>query len=172
MTLKEFEKLRADTAKEFAALHNKALALKASGEVSFSKYQDIGVEHLMVVKYERTCDLEDVSIKTMLKEIEELNETFKLLNAIEKEKPYQEIDTGECYIHSFNYEFKYRDICSKAELEARIKTKVKENVRIALKPKGYEGYTIHVDCKLLTLFKDGSIDWKTLQKLVYTNCEL
>ena len=40
-------------------------------------------------------------------------------------------------------------------------------------PKGDEYiYTSNVDCKILTLFKDGKIDWKTVRVLTYSDCDL
>jgi len=51
------------------------------------------------------------------------------------------------------------------------KEELKNIIKEKLKPES-ELYAITVDCKLLQLFKDGNIDWLTLQKLTYTNCNL
>ena len=46
-------------------------------------------------------------------------------------------------------------------------------VRFWLAPLGTERYDVsYVDCKLLTLFKEGKIDWNTLRTLVYSDCNL
>lgn len=41
-----------------------------------------------------------------------------------------------------------------------------------LKPQDYKGYTKHPDCKLLKLFMDGNIDFKTLQQTTYADCKI
>ena len=41
-----------------------------------------------------------------------------------------------------------------------------------LKPQKYKGYTRSADCKLLKLFMDGSIDFKTLQQITYADCKI
>lgn len=41
-----------------------------------------------------------------------------------------------------------------------------------LEPQNYKGYTRHPDCKLLKLFMDGSIDFKTLQQITYADCKI
>ena len=41
-----------------------------------------------------------------------------------------------------------------------------------LKPQEYKGYTRSADCKLLKLFMDGSIDFKTLQQITYVDCKI
>jgi hypothetical protein len=40
-----------------------------------------------------------------------------------------------------------------------------------LKPENAE-HIVNIECKVLQLFMDGVIDWLTLQKLTYTNCDL
>lgn len=41
-----------------------------------------------------------------------------------------------------------------------------------LKPQDYKSYTRYPDCKLLKLFMDGSIDFKTLQQITYADCKI
>jgi len=52
-----------------------------------------------------------------------------------------------------------------------INGKIREWINLNLKPDSVQ-YSRPVDCKLLTLFKEGAIDFDTLQKLVYTDCKL
>ena len=82
-----------------------------------------------------------------------------------------QLDVDDGYIDEQHYRYRYQVLCSPMEIEQRWKSEVKGKFREILKPKK-ERYSRPVDCKLMELFKDGSIDFKTLQKLVYSNCEL
>lgn len=71
-----------------------------------------------------------------------------------------------------HYKYSYKVFAEKEDhLQGQMSTEIKDFIRLALKPKSVS-YTQQVDCKLLQLFVEGAIDFKTLQKLVYTNCEL
>jgi hypothetical protein len=81
-----------------------------------------------------------------------------------------EINPDGGYIVENNYIYSY--YVHKDEVsEHTIKTKVKKWINGQLRPES-EPYTQSVDCKLLELFKEGTIDFKALQKLTYTNCDL
>jgi len=47
----------------------------------------------------------------------------------------------------------------------------KDKITKLLKPKG-EFATLIIECKFLQLYKNGILDWKELQNLVYSNCDL
>ena len=81
------------------------------------------------------------------------------------------LGASDSYIDEQHYRYRYRVLCSPMEIEQRWKYEVKNKFKENLKPKK-ERYSRPVDCKLMELFKDGSIDFKTLQKLVYSDCEL
>lgn len=65
----------------------------------------------------------------------------------------------------------YSNIINKDSAEYNIKKKVKDHVNILIKPKG-QRYAQEIDCNVLKLFLEGNIDFKTMQKLTYTNCEI
>ena len=55
--------------------------------------------------------------------------------------------------------------------EQNINSSFKNKIANLLKPEK-ASYTQGIDCKLLTLFKDGKISWDTLRTLVYSDCEI
>lgn len=55
--------------------------------------------------------------------------------------------------------------------ESGISYPFRKYVESWIKPEN-ASYKKTIDCKLLALFKDGMIDWATLRKLVYSDCEL
>ena len=89
---------------------------------------------------------------------------------------YEEIDgdyeDSYAEIRSIGYRASW--IVPKEELsENSINSDFLEFVRNWLAPEGTAGYNVnYVDCKLLTLFKEGKIDWNTLRTLVYSNCSV
>ena len=57
--------------------------------------------------------------------------------------------------------------------EGLINNEFREFAKAWLAPEGLSGWEInYIDCKLLTLFKDGKLDWNTLRTLVYSDCEV
>jgi hypothetical protein len=60
---------------------------------------------------------------------------------------------------------------SEESFQTHIKNQLRRELTARLQP-AKVSYPKTIDCKLLTLFKEGSIDWITLQKLVYSDCEI
>ena len=57
--------------------------------------------------------------------------------------------------------------------DGTLNSEFRELVKTWLAPEGLTGWKINaIDCKLLTLFKDGKIDWNTLRTLVYSDCDI
>jgi len=55
--------------------------------------------------------------------------------------------------------------------EVLINSEFRAFAKAWLAPEGLSSGEInHIDCKLLTLFKEGKIDWNTLRTLVYSDC--
>lgn len=81
------------------------------------------------------------------------------------DEEYGEVDTVY-FSTEFNIFREVEDIT-----ESYSKYVFREIITNKLKPES-ESYASTVDCKLLQLFKDATIDWKTLQKLTYKDCEL
>ena len=80
------------------------------------------------------------------------------------------LSAGDYYIEDNHYA--YECYIHREELpEYAVKSKIKQWINEQLKPES-ERCTQPVDCKLLALFKEGTIDFKALQKLTYTNCNL
>jgi len=70
----------------------------------------------------------------------------------------------------FEYIYSYSTIISKLTFESVTKSQKRDNLAKLLNPGTDMDRT--PDCKLITLFKDGTIDWNALQKLTYTDCDL
>lgn len=62
-------------------------------------------------------------------------------------------------------------VLTKTVLNSNIKYKVRIWAESRLKPEGVLS-TKPIDCKLLQLFKEGTIDFNTLQTLTYTDCKI
>lgn len=69
------------------------------------------------------------------------------------------------------YKYNYYVLAGKDHLQQAMTSEIKNFIAVPLKPKS-QTYAQQIDCKLLQLFTEETIDFKTLQKLVYTNCEL
>ena len=57
-------------------------------------------------------------------------------------------------------------------VDSHIESSFKDYVKNWLKPEGSAEYTRGIDCKMLSLFKSGHIDWNTLRTLTYTDCDV
>ena len=53
-----------------------------------------------------------------------------------------------------------------------INSRFRDFIKNELKPQEYTGYTKYPDCKLLKLFMDGNIDFRTLQQITYADCKI
>ena len=87
-------------------------------------------------------------------------------------EPYKEMSgyfDGSCELDEYGYTYTYYELMESITYE--IKSAKKKNLATLLKPDS-QRHTNTPDCKLIELFKDGTIDWLALQKLTYTNCNL
>ena len=53
-----------------------------------------------------------------------------------------------------------------------IKNSFISEVKNLLLPDDYKGFIRTPECSILTLFKNGTIDWKTLQMITYKDCKI
>ncbi len=156
--------------------------------------KDIGVEHQKLLKLEVENKLnnyndskffvsffETISIESADIDCEDLESTLEILNNFKdtcaeyKDKKsfcvIQENLVYDNYLDKLYYKASWeivRDTISENYINTAFKSFVKE----WLKPEGSNEYTRAIDCKMLSLFKGGHIDWNTLRTLTYTDCEV
>lgn len=56
--------------------------------------------------------------------------------------------------------------------ENTINIRFRDFITNELKPQEYSGYPKYPDCKLLKLFMDGNIDFRTFQQITYADCKI
>jgi hypothetical protein len=81
------------------------------------------------------------------------------------------IDAGDYFCEGIWYEANYYEIASAQLFEFNKKLDFKKLITHTLYQdfKTSGKYSQHIDCKLLTLFTEGKIDWETLGDLVYSD---
>ena len=177
MTLERYNKYKEQFAAEQLAIYNKAEKLIEAGEYSVATYKKIGAFETFAIDYftkiyEETVDLEGYDAEDTIKELNTFIEFHKSINAVNKTDIEQNIVTyDEGGVEYFNYSFSYYVLSTKEMLQKRIDNRVERNIDARLKPNS-ELYIKEIDCALMSLFEDGTIDWATLQKLVYKDCDL
>ena len=109
--------------------------------------------------------------KNMIDAMNDFNNDIKNLPYHINEDEYINLTVDDDQIYYEEYTYRYSIIKAQTQVDYMIKKSVKNKFQQILMPSS-ESYSKYVDCKLVELFKDGAIDFKTLQKLVYTNCDL
>jgi hypothetical protein len=166
MTLEEFEEYRDKELSEARKDFKKAVAM-------WNKKQEIEDKYLL----HTTLISEDINGRTPEEVIEVINEFYKEVSELpyHVDGSYQKLDIKTDYDSSEIYNdffiYSYKTISTIERIEERVKTNVRTWFRKELKPDS-EKYEQSVDCKLMELFKNGTIDFKTIQSLVYKNCVL
>ena len=117
-------------------------------------------------------NLDECNISELKKEIEKYEETISnqkgyILNRPELEASVFDNYVDEIFLRTEIIVFKYSDNL----VDDFVNKKFKKIIEEKLKPEK-EQYMQTIDCNMLKLFKNGSIDWKTLQSLTYSNCKI
>ena len=171
MTPQELEKIQSALELGIRTEHSEQLTLFNSSEFDKSKY----LQYLLSYKINKV-EIYGEYITDVCELVNDFIQEHKEQTGIE----ISSIDTFEeverdfddyFQIESYGYEYKYYEVCDTTELDRVITQKRHENLAKLLNI-NVDSYTITPDCKLIQLFKDGNIDWLTLQKLTYTNCDL
>ena len=163
--------------KEIIDEYNKNVQMEKDGITDRNKYNDT----YLTRKYNH---------------IDVFGETFDFLESVIKE--YREIqkenkdkiwfkftDNTRCndedYDDDYRIWYEYFTVKSVNDFEQIIETKTKQDIKDIMynevkkelwKKDDEWFYKSDIDCKLLWLFKEGTIDWEALKKLVYSDCEL
>ena len=182
MLASEFPQLIIDTKAELENQLEQLKELNRKWETNYSLYSKIN-SRLMDYKWDRTTNLFDVrDFNRLEKEVKE----FRL--EIEKYKGriwfWESMDNqvyGGEYDGSAELEFRFwyyevTELVSEYLIKTVVKEKVAEKLFEYVKANAEENsdwiYQRNIDCKILILFKDGTIEWKALASLTYTDCQL
>lgn len=179
MTLEEFNTLTEQIKTEQTNLFNAATELFNSGEYKLSAYNKLGIKEpaywhqeslLTQVVKESPCiydmDLDyTLEVLTNFKVQYEAESQIGLSSSID-----MYVDAGDGYVDYMHYGYSYY-VLDINKLEPIINSKTRRIVEGFLKPDNVE-HSIAPDCSVVQLFRDGAIDWETLQKITYKDCTL
>ncbi len=180
MKLEDFNKMVSQIEKEQTDSYNKAVALYESGERSLSAYEVIGAykkvgwysESGFFSKQEKqsSCLSEYSDIAGMVESLQEFESEYKECNEINKSSLEKYEDIDDEYISFFGFKYSYYYI-NENKLSSEISRLIREKIKDELKPSNVEK-SVMPDCKIVQLFKDGAIDWETLQMITYKDCKI
>lgn len=172
MTLEEFNKMVATVKSELDAELEASKEMHKNGVLDVNEYNPLLLDRKCIQseELEDFDSLEDVAslIEDFKKQCYEHKREIGLtIRYRVSAEPYRH--EGSAYVEANNFLCTWYTV--KQEIgESIYKRVIKDKIKELLKPVTAR-YLHTVDCKLLELFKAGTIDWKTLQKLVYSNCE-
>jgi len=170
MTLEEFDKLFKEIDNRVKKEYRIAKELWDKGDFSFN-------DKFKTIEFIQSENIYEDSSEDCIKIIQDYKEKVKNFKGeiYSEEHIQSEIDTDYDYgaeVISIYFETKIKVFRNATDITVDYTNKeFREIIRNLLKPEK-ETYAQIIDCKLLTLFKEGAIDWSTLQKLVYSDCEL
>jgi len=179
MKLKEFNEIVESVKVGQEAIFKRAEELYKENVYDLKAYEEIGA-----YPCKRWSDQKGFLEKTVVKsgniDGKELNTLYEVLQNFEREyvdvkeigkssiSPFDNV--GDCYIEEIGFKFYYFKI-NKAYLQYEIGRITREKIKDLLKPDSAKE-AIVPDCKMVQLFRDSAIDWDTLQKITYKDCEL
>jgi len=175
MTLAEFNELYEKTAKEEKEKYEfeKEQYTKGIFTEEFKSY-DFPFKIKTTISSEDLVDVEPIEAIKYIQEFlgEVGNCTDLKIGDVQQDS---EIDNYESdfasELQSLHY---YQDIERfdyKLDIVRHTNRVFKSKITKLLKPKG-EFATLIIECKFLQLYKNGILDWKELQNLVYSNCSI
>ena len=164
MKKEEFFKLAEKITKEELEKYEEAKALWKRKQLPHNNY--LIYEKVRSEEFEN-CHTPD----EMIKSINEFYKDIKNLDYHIDGKTSLELEATDYYISTNYYEYRFRILRNKSSIDYQIKTIIKKAFSKLLKPSNTK-YEYPPDCKLMTLYKDGEISYKVLQKLTYNNCNL
>ena len=121
-------------------------------------FQDMTTPHDMIdAMNEFLLDINDLPFHQ--------NGRMEISMSTESNGDYSEIDDN-------NYEYTYNVLGDQGYMEAVIKDKIRVEFGTLLKPDNYMMRAVFVPCKLMELYLDETIDFETLQDIVYGDCDI
>jgi len=181
MKINEFNKIIKTIKDDQTAIYKKAEELYTNKIYDLEKYENIGAykksssnwwkqNHLLEQVTIESSNINEFDLDGLIEYLEEFKEDHKECNEIGKVNIYESEDIGDEYISFIGFKYEYFKL-NPAKLESEVGRLTREKVEEILKPKSVE-HSIAPDCKIVKLFRDGSIDWKTLQTITYKECDL
>ncbi len=113
----------------------------------------------------------DDDLEYAMESLTEFKETIDNTKGIKTSGVALNSFTEEGYVYDIKYTYSYMIICDDEQFNRELSKIIREKISQILKPESEEDQ-LTVDCGMLTLFKDDKIDWKTLQKITYKECEI
>ncbi len=179
MKKEELAKLIENKKQEVLGIYNKALEMSENNIYDIEEYVKIGaVGKSYWGKYRGL--LESISVDSLSLDNRDIRTTIDGLKEFEKEwGELQEIGKSEIRanfeevnfsIVECHYSYTYYRI-NPNSLESEQKASCRAMVSALLKPEK-EKKEQQPDCKMMELFKEGIIDWETLQEITYKNCDV
>lgn len=142
-----------------------------SGELSKEKY-DYGFLEYHNIKSDYLTDYNTLDgVMKMMQEFKEECEEYKnnIGFKILYIEPCSDYDSSSIDYNYFRCDFyKVKDEVK----EHTINKQFRDFMKKELEPLNYTGYTRDIDCKIMKLFMEGTIDFKTLQQITYSDCNL
>jgi len=183
LTPKDIEKIYKENYTRLSLTQKQMIDLENKGENLYSEFSKYDIRFLKRI-YEETTNLFNAyDLDETIKELQE----FKKFSEENKDKIWYSENYNTEYWNeergddpSFTFNYKYY-IVSKEEKDIEFYAKVdtKNKVCEILFEYAKENATETapkflqtIDCKILQLFKDWTIDWETMANLTYTNCKL
>lgn len=178
MDLQQFNIMLASVEAKQRAIFEKAKVLKERGVTNLKEYEEIGALKISWHKHEgvfkkievKSNALEDIDIEEVIETLKEFQDGYKSCDGIAKSQIKNEQDVGDEHIHYIGYMYEYYEL-SEEKLESEIMRLCRELIKEELKPNGVQ-YVQTPDCKIVQLFRDGSIDWETLRRITYKDCNI
>ena len=181
MNIEEFNKVIQSVTDEQTVIFNKAKELSANGIYKLEEYTRIGAyskpqynwqsnKTLLTLHTVHSESMHEESIENVLEYLTEFQQTYRECCEIGLARIQEEQDVEDGYIGNIGFYYNYYTL-EEAKLESEIGRLTREKIQELLKPDSVED-SVTPDCKIVQLFKNGSIDWETLQSITYKECDL
>jgi len=169
MTLDELNKLEASIRTEVQKEIDLADKLHSSGVSIATKYPSWTLRSHSIYStdisdgdgIERTIEI----LKDFMDEVESLGHVIELVTHMNVDCEDSYISENRAYATYKVYSHPSNDV-----VETQVKYRLRSKITQLLKPSGIQ-HPRSIDCAVLNLFKEGIIDWPTLQRITYKDCE-
>ncbi len=169
MKKEELAKLIENKKQEVLGIYNKALEMSENNIYDIEEYVKIGAVTKSYWGKHRGL-LESIRVESLSLDVCDIRDAIDGLTEFEKEwAELQEIGKSEINKECHYFYIYYR--INPNSLESEQKASCRAMVSALLKPEK-EKKEQQPECKMMELFKEGIIDWETLQKITYKNCDV
>lgn len=170
LTQKMLQEIRDNVLNEYTEKINKANELFKTWEKDDGKY-----EYWILKQHYEYYNLFDMEFQYLKEKIKEIDNKVK----IEWDNIWVYVTNSSNYDEfwaEYNIEVKWYTIYTLEEARYKMQTAVRNKIATIvhedIKAKWYTGYSKYIDCKILSLFDEWTIDYDTLVKLTYSDCNL